>query len=148
MIPTCADFITTYDRQHDRNNVTVRVIQYALDDSGRPNVEPVYRLITTILEPEAAPAKELAVLYCERWELETALDELKTHQRGPRVVLRSKAPDGVIQEVYGYFLTHYAIRALMHEAATDADEDPDRLSFIRSLRVVRRNVDGARSFSP
>lgn len=139
---------TTYDRQHDRNGVTVRVIDYAIDDSGRPQAEAVYRLITTILDPEAAPANELAVLYCERWEFETVLDELKTHQRGPRVVLRSKAPEGVIQEIYGYLLAHYAIRALMHEAALAADEDPDRLSFIRSLRVVRRNVDGARSFSP
>lgn len=139
---------TSYDRQHGRNGVTVRVIDYTIDDPGRPQTEPVYRLITTILDPEAAPAKELAALYCERWEFETALDELKTHQRGPRVVLRSKAPDGVIQEIYGHLLAHYAIRALMHEAALSADEDPDRLSFIRSLRVIRRHVDGARSFSP
>jgi hypothetical protein len=141
-------YLTAYDRQHDRNSVTVRVIEYAVDDPGRPQVEAVYRLITTILDPDAAPAHELAVLYCERWEFETALDELKTHQRGPRLVLRSKAPDGVIQEVYGYLLAHYAVRALMHEAALAVDEDPDRLSFIRSLRVVRRNVDAARSFSP
>lgn len=141
-------YLTAYDRQRDRNGVTVRVIEYTIDDPGRPQTEAVYRLITTILDPEAAPANELAVLYCERWEIETALDELKTHQRGPRLVLRSKAPEGVIQEVYGYLLAHYAIRALMHEAALVADEDPDRLSFIRSLRVVRRNVDGARSFSP
>lgn len=76
------------------------------------------------------------------------MDELKTHQRGPRMVLRSKTPEGVLQETYGYLLSHYAIRALMHEAALTVDEDPDRLSFIRSLRVVRRNVDGARSFPP
>ena len=141
-------FETTYDRQHDRNGVTVRVVEYTVDDPGRPQAEAAYRLITTILDHEAAPANDLAALYCERWEIETALDELKTHQRGPRMVLRSKTPDGVLQEMYGYLLTHYAVRALMHEAAVMADEDPDRLSFIRSLRVVRRNVDGARSFSP
>lgn len=139
---------TTSDREHDRDGVTVRVIQYALDDPGRPQAQPAYRLITTILDPEDAPAAELAALYCERWEMETALDELKTHQRGPRVVLRSKAPDGVIQEVYGYFLAHYAIRSLMHDVALGVGEDPDRLSFIRSLRVVRRDIEGARSFSP
>lgn len=114
----------------------------------RPQTEAIYRLVSTITDPEVAPAQELAALYCERWEFETALDELKTHQRGPRLVLRSKTPEGVLQEVYGYLLTHYAIRALMHEAAVFADEDPVRLSFIRSLRVVRRNVDGVKSFPP
>ena len=141
-------YATTYDRQHERNGVDVRVIEYCLDDPGRPQAEEVYRLITTILAPAEAPADELAALYCERWEFETALDELKTHQRGPRVVLRSKTPDGVLQEAYGYLLSHYAIRALMHEAALTADEDPDRLSFTRSLRVVRRSIDSVRSFSP
>lgn len=136
------------DRQHDRSGSTVRVIEYTLDDPGRPQTDTVYRLVCTILDPADAPAEELAALYCERWEIETALDELKTHQRGPRAVLRSKTPEGVIQEMYGYLLTHYAIRALMHEAAVLADEDPDRLSFIRTLRVVRRNIDGAKSFSP
>jgi hypothetical protein len=141
-------YVSSYDRQHDRNGVAVRVIEYTLDDPGRPQAEDVYRLITTILDPEAAPAAELAALYCQRWEIETALDELKTHQRGPRVVLRSKTPEGVLQEAYGYLLSHYAIRALMHEAALAADEDPDRLSFTRSLRVVRRNIQGTPSFSP
>jgi hypothetical protein len=137
-----------YSRQHDRNGITVRVIEYTIDDPGRPQTETIYRLICTILDPASAPAADLAALYHERWEIETALDELKTHQRGPRVVLRSKTPEGVLQEMYGYLLTHYAIRALMHEAAVISDQDPDRLSFIRSLRVVRRNVDGAKSFSP
>ena len=88
----------------------------------------------------AAPAAELAALYPDRWEFETALDELKTHQRGPRVVLRSKTPDGVRQEAYGYLCTHYAIRALMHTAATDHGVDPDRVSFTASLHAARRSV--------
>lgn len=136
------------DRQHDRDGITLRVIEYTIDDPGRPQADAVYRLICTVLDPQAAPADELAALYCERWEFETALDEFKTHQRGPKMVLRSKTPEGVLQETYGYLLTHYAIRALMHDAALIADEDPDRLSFIRTLRVVRRNVDGTKSFSP
>jgi len=82
------------------------------------------------------------------WEFETALDELKTHQRGPRVVLRSKTPEGVYQEVYGHLLVHYAIRSLMHEVALDAEEDPDRLSFTRALRVVRRSARDGPGFSP
>ena len=94
--------------------VAVRVVEYHIDDPGRPRGEDAsYRLITTILAPEDAPAAELAGLYGERWEFEATLDELKTHQRGPRAVLRSKSPEGVRQEVYGFFCTHYAIRALM-----------------------------------
>ena len=116
----------------------VRVIDYRLKDvSGS---EPIYRLITTILDPVRAPAKELAALYHERWEIETALDELKTHLRGSQIVLRSKTPQLVEQEFWGLLMAHYAIRGLMHEAALKADEDPDRLSFLHSVRVVQRRL--------
>ncbi len=128
--------------------VVVRVIEYALDDPGRPLAENTYRLLTTILDPAAGPAAELAALYPQRWEFETVLDELKTHQRGPRVVLRSKQPDGVTQEVYGHLCVHYAIRWLMHAVALAADADPDRLSFTRSLRVARRTTASHPGFSP
>ena len=123
----------------------VRVIEYRLDDAAEAQS---YRLITTLLDPERAPAGELAALYAQRWELETALDELKTHQRGPRVVLRSKTPEGAYQEAYGYLLTHYAIRRVMHDAALAADLDPDRLSFLRSLRAARRSARASTGFSP
>ena len=85
-------------------------------------------------------SEELAALYAERWEIENALDELKTHLRGARIVLRSKTPDGVAQEFYGLLLAHFAIRGLMHEAALKADVDPDRLSFTQTVRVVRRKL--------
>jgi IS4 transposase len=114
----------------------VRVIEYRLKDV--PGAEPIYRLITTILDPALAPARELAALYHERWEIETALDELKTHLRGSRIVLRSKTPDLVRREFYGLLMAHFAIRGLMHEAALRVDEDPDRLSFLHSVRVVQR----------
>jgi IS4 transposase len=102
--------------------------------------EPLYRLITTILDHEQAPAKELAALYHERWEIETTLDELKTHLRGAQIVLRSKTPELVRQEFFGLLMAHFAIRGLMHEAALKADEDPDRLSFVHSVHVVQRRM--------
>lgn len=135
------------DRHHERPLV-VRALEYVLEDPGRPGAER-YRLLTSILDPERAPAPELAALYPQRWEFENVLDELKTHQRGPKVVLRSKQPEGVYQEAYGYLLTHYAIRALIHDAAVETGLDPDRLSFLRTLRVVRRSTSApASSFSP
>ena len=96
--------------------------------------------LTTILEPGQAPAADLAALYHERWEIEGALAELKTHLRGARVVLRSKTPELVRQEFWGLLLAHFAVRGLMHEAALRADEDPDRLSFSHAVRVVRRKL--------
>jgi hypothetical protein len=135
------------DQRAHRDAQQVRVVEYQLDD-GLSDPEQRYRLLCTILEPEQAPASELGVLYYERWELENTLDELKVHQRGPRVVLRSKAPDGVYQEAYGYLCTHYAIRRLMHEAALHGDLDPDRLSFTRSLRAARRSARTQPGFSP
>lgn len=126
------------DRRHNTNGVVVRVIEYRLE--GVEGAEPIYRLLTTLLDPEQAPAQELAALYHERWEIETALDELKTHLRGSRIVLRSKTPDLVRQEFYGLLMAHFAIRGLMHEAALKGDEDPDRLSFVHAVRVVRRKL--------
>jgi Transposase DDE domain len=126
--------------------VTVRVIEYTIDDGRAPDGEH-YRLITTLLDPNHTPAIELAELYAQRWEFETALDELKTHQRGAKVVLRSKSPDGVEQEVWGFLLVHWAIRDLMHTAALDGDVDPDRVSFVRTLRLARRTVTEQAAFS-
>jgi hypothetical protein len=116
----------------------VRVIDYRLH--GVADAEPLYRLVTTLLDPAQGSAQELAALYHERWEIETVLGELKTHLRGARVVLRSKTPDLVRQELYGLLMAHFAIRGLMHEAALKAREDPDRLSFIHAVRVVRRKI--------
>jgi hypothetical protein len=126
------------DWRHKTNGVRVRVIDYRLE--GVADAEPLYRLVTTLLDHEKTPAKELAALYHERWEIETALDELKTHLRGARIVLRSKTPELVRQEFYGLMMAHFAIRSLMHEAAINADEDPDKLSFIHAVRVIRRKL--------
>src|SRR6202163_4502092 len=131
-------YTSTSDRRNQRKGIVVRAIDYRLKDVE--GSEPLYRLITTILDPAPAPAKELAALYHERWEIETALDELKTHLRGAQIVLRSKTPELVRQEFYGLMMAHFAIRGLMHEAALKADEDPDRLSFLHSVRVVQRRM--------
>src|SRR5215212_2046977 len=120
------------------SGVRVRAVEYRLE--GVAEAEPLYRLVTTILDPAAAPAAELAALYHERWEIEGALAELKTHLRGARLVLRSKTPELVRQEFWGLLLAHFAVRGLMHEAALRAGEDPDRLSFLHAVRVVRREL--------
>jgi hypothetical protein len=131
-------YVSERDWRHQANGVPVRVIDYRLE--GVAGAEPIYRLVTTILDPGQAPAPELAALYHERWEIETALDELKTHLRGSQIVLRSKTPGLVRQEFYGLMMAHFAIRGLMHEAALEADIDPDRLSFLHTVRVVRRKL--------
>jgi thymidylate kinase len=131
-------YASTSDRRNRRNGIMVRVIDYRLKDV--PDAEAIYRLITTILDHTQAPAQELAALYHERWEIETALDELKTHLRGAQIVLRSKTPELVEQEFFGLLMAHFAVRGLMHEAALKADEDPDRLSFLHAVRVVQRRL--------
>jgi len=134
------------DRKRDRRGQIVRVIDYQL--TGIPDVEPLYRLVTSILDEHLAPAEELAALYHERWEIEGALDELKTHLRGSKIVLRSKTPELVRQEFYGLMLAHFAVRGLMHEAALRAHVDPDELSFVHSVRVVKRKLLTVLSFPP
>ena len=116
-------------------------------DDGRDNPES-YRLFTTILDPAQASATELAAAYAERWEIELAFDELKTHQRGPRTVLRSKSPELVLQEIWGHLCCHYAIRTLMADAATHSGHDPDRVSFVAALRITRQSVAHQGAFPP
>lgn len=139
-------YASAKDRRHDKNGIEVRVVEYTI--GGVPDAEPVYRLITSILYPKDAPAKELASLYHERWEIENAFDEFKTHLRGAKIVLRSKRPELVIQEFYGFMMAHFAIRGLMHEAALKADEDPDRLSYVHCVRVIRRKLIGFAAIPP
>ena len=134
------------DRRHGTHGLDVRVIEYTV--AGVAEAEDLYRLVTTIGDPDRGPASELATLYHERWEIETALDELKTHLRGAKVVLRSKTPDLVRQEFYGFLLAHFAIRSLMHEAALTVDADPDRVSYVHAVRVIRRKLPLAVAIPP
>ncbi len=124
----------------------VRVVDYSLDD-GRPNAES-YRLFTTLLDPDETPAADLAAVYHQRWEIELTFDELKTHQRGPRLVLRSKSPDLVQQEIWGHLCCHYAIRTLMTDAARHSGHDPDRMSFVAALRIARQSIAPRGAFPP
>jgi len=138
-----------YCTSADRTAIPVRVIEYTLPDV--PTAEATYRLVTTVLDPARAPAAELAALYHDRWEMETAFDEFKTHLRGGQRVLRSKTPDLVRQEAWGFLLAHFAIRALMHEAALGAlprARDPDTLSFTHALRVTRRTLPHVAALPP
>jgi hypothetical protein len=134
------------DRKKGIGGVLVRVVEYRLE--GIDDTEDIYRLITTILDPALAPANELAALYHERWEIETAFDELKTHLKGARIILRSKTPELVLQECYGLLMAHFAIRGLMHEAALKDDVDPDCLSFVHAVRVVKRKLPVYITFPP
>ena len=133
---------TVYPSQWARRRrfggVRVRMVEYRLE--GIEEADPLYRVVTSGLDPERAPAAELAALYHERREIETAFDELNTHLRGARVVLRSKTPDLVRQEFHGLLLANHGIRKLMHEVAVKTRPDPDCLSFLLAVRVVRRRL--------
>ncbi len=124
----------------------VRVVDYTVDD-GRRNPES-YRLFTTLLDHDEVPATDLAAAYHQRWEIELTFDELKTHQRGPRLVLRSKSPDLVQQEIWGHLCCHYAIRTLMADASQHSGHDPDRMSFVAALRIARQSVAPRGAFPP
>jgi hypothetical protein len=124
----------------------VRVVDYEVPDRG--DGDEIITLVTNITDPDEISATELAVAYHQRWEAELVFDELKTHQRGAGMILRSRKPELVEQEIWGLLLTHYGIRHLMREAADQAELDPDRMSFIRTLRVIRRQVSGQAAFSP
>ena len=132
-----------------RDPVRVRVLAYQLSGGGASTQNTHYRLVTDLLDPERFPAAELAALYARRWEIESAFDEIKTHQRGPRVVLASKTPDGVRQQIWAHLLVHHALRSLMSRTAAVHGIDPDRLSFTDTLRAARRSVTVAPGiFSP
>ncbi len=128
--------------------ILVRVITYTITDPALPGYGEVHRVITTLLNPRLAPAHAVACGYHERWEIEIVIDEIDTHQRLVGRTLRSLTPVGVIQELYGVLLAHYAVRTLMHEAALAADVDPDRLSFVLALEIVRDAVPEFQMVAP
>ena len=130
------------DKRRQRNGLTVRVIDYTIDDPQRQGHGECHRLFTTLLDAATYPADELAVLYHERWEFELSHDEIKTHQltKDLPTPLRSKTPRGVVQEYYGLLLAYNAVRWLMHEAAASQQIDPRRLSFLHAVRVISESI--------
>lgn len=134
----------------DATHVPVRVVEYTItgagpDESGAPET---FRLITTVLDPAELSATEMAYGYWQRWEYELSLREIETQLLDPGYGLRSKTPEMVKQELWGLLIAHYAIRSIMVEAADTRGVDPDRLSFIRTLGVIRRQVTNQAAFSP
>ncbi|MDD4616744.1 MAG: IS4 family transposase [Alphaproteobacteria bacterium] len=133
-------------RNHEKP-IPVRIVEYCIEGvEGAKKTS--YRLATSLLDPDQAPAEDLAHLYQQRWEIETAFDEFKTHLRGSRLCLRSKTPELVEQEFFGLMLAHFTVRGLMHEASLKAKIDPDELSFTHSLRVIRRTLPLAAALPP
>lgn len=130
------------DRRQRKTGVRlrVRVIVYTLTAPARPGSGTPHRLVTSLLDPQAYPALELVVAYHERWEVELTIDEIDTHQRLGRQPVRSRKPVGVIAELYGLLIAHYAVRTVLHDAACQAGLDPDRLSFVRAVSLIRDAV--------
>jgi hypothetical protein len=124
-------------RRDDRCGLAVRVLEYTLDDPARTGHGARHRLVSNLLDIGKYPAKELIVLYHERWEIEMDNDEITTHQLDRAVELRSRTPCGVVQELYAVLASHNAIRSLMHESALSIDVDPRTLSFVHAVRVLR-----------
>jgi hypothetical protein len=139
--------LSAVDDPRDATHIPVRVVEYTVEGSGSEEPE-FFRLITTVLDPEDLSAVDLAAAYHERWEYEISLREIETQLLKPASGLRSKKPEMIRQELWGLLLAHYGLRALMIEAADTYHLDPDRLSFIRSLNVVRRQVTDQAAFSP
>ena len=135
---SCLAYIYPSERQRRKRgeHLLVRVIEYTLTDPARPGHGETHRLMTSLLDPDRCPALELACAYHERWEVELAVDEMDTHQHLAQHPLRSKKPVGVIQELYGLLIAHYAVRHTMHEAALLVGLDPDRLSFTKALSLI------------
>ncbi len=129
-------YLSPRHRRKDLEGIIVRIIEYTFDDPGRPGHNVMHRLLTTLLDERLDPAMTLIELYHERWEEELTIDELKTHQR-ERPVLRSQTTIGVLQEIHGLLLGHYAVRVLMQEAAAGKGIDPQRISFTATLKILR-----------
>ncbi|MDQ4076428.1 MAG: IS4 family transposase [Chloroflexota bacterium] len=139
---------SAYRRRQAGERLVVRVIEYTLTDPALPGYQAWHRLVTTLVDPEQAPALEVVCVYHERWEAELVVDEVDTHQRLCARTLRSLKPVGVIQELYGLLLAHFAIRYLMHEAALQADVDPDRLSFVHAVSVIQDAIPEFQMVAP
>ncbi|MCK9905488.1 transposase, partial [Frankia sp. Cpl3] len=132
---------------HPEEARLVRVVEYDVPDRDGDGAGELIVLLSTLLDPTEASAGDLAGAYHQRWEHETANDQLKTHLRGPGRPLRSRLPDLAYQEIWAFLLVHHALAVLITHAADAAEVDPDRVGFTRTLRLVRRSATGTADFS-
>ena len=130
----------TYLVEVGARGVLLRLIAYTLHDPANPGHAKTYRLVTTLLDPDRFPAQTLAVSYHERWDIEETYDEIEVHLLDGSAPLRSRTVAGVLQEIYGLLIAHYAVRALMHEAALRTDTDPDTISFTATVTLVTEAI--------
>lgn len=141
-------YASAADKRAGRGGLKVRIVEYTHDDPNRPGYGEKHRLLTTVLDPAELPAAEAPVVYHERWEQELSLAEIKGHLGAPEAPLRSKSPGGVIQELYGVMLAHRVVRQVVTDAAAAKKVDPDRLSFVGGLRVLRAHLPEAPARAP
>jgi hypothetical protein len=125
----------------------VRVIEYRLPEVA-DGKDDSYRLITTILDPAQAPAKNLAILYHERWDIEGFFKQIKSVQLNAEKIFRSKSPEGVRQEFWAHLGVHYATMRIVADAAQHANIDPDRISHKNTVRIIRSRIWIPGSFPP
>jgi hypothetical protein len=137
-----------YHRRKQGECSLVRIIEYKVTDPALADPNEIHRLLTTLLDPNLYPAVELVCAFHERWEIEITIDEIDTHQRLSQRTLRSLKPVGVIQELYGLLIAHFVIRSLMHQAALLADIDPDRLSFVHAIEVLKDAIPEFQMVAP
>ena len=139
-------------RNRDKEGIVMRVIRYTINDPQRVGHQQEHRLMTTLLDATLDPGFDLVVLYHERWEIELVFDEQKTHQDPRRAEkpaqLRSETPLGVLQEIHALSLGHYVVRKMMHDAAVQAEVDPDRLSYLGCLHILRTRMPECRARTP
>ena len=133
----------------DIPGITVRVIEYSVTTSDDGDVSELFCLITDLLDPDQLSTADAATAYAGRWQIETAFAELETGIRGgPAVVLRSKSPDMIRQELYALLCVYQAIRTLIHHAADTQGLDPDRISFTHTRHAIAARVSDAAAFPP
>ncbi len=133
----------------DIPGIPVRVIEYTVESQDSAETSQTFTLVTDILDPGVLTMEQAAAAYASRWQLETCFDELETSVRGgATVVLRSKSPPMIRQEIYAMLCCYQAIRTLISHAADDAGLDPRRVSFTLARDAVRRRISDSGSFSP
>jgi Transposase DDE domain/Insertion element 4 transposase N-terminal len=107
--------------------------------SGRTKTTRM-RILTTLLDHQACPAAEIAVLYAERWQIEIAFLHLKRTVRGPRRPLRGQSPDLARQEAWALLLIHNITATAAARAAGTAGIDPGLIPFTAVLGVIRARI--------